>query len=83
MMVPYNAIDAWPTVATGGVNLFSDTALFLNVPVDAGSVTLTAIVPGVGAVSGETVSVAPDTVTVVAMPPTPNPTHPNSSPNPP
>ncbi|MGO9834695.1 MAG: hypothetical protein ACLP1X_10795 [Polyangiaceae bacterium] len=87
MMVPYNMVDAgadaWPTVATGGANLPSNIALFFNVPVDAGSVTLTATVPGVGAVSGETVGVAPDTVTAVAMPPTPNPMHPNGSPNPP
>jgi hypothetical protein len=86
-MVPYNAIDAgadaWPTVSTGGLNLFSDTAVFISVPVDAGSVTLTATVPGVGPVSGQTVAVAPGTLTAVVMPPTPNPTHPNGPPNPP
>jgi hypothetical protein len=76
MVLALNAFDAGPdalptgTTGAGGQRY---TTLFLDVPTDAGSVTLTATVPGVGPVSQVSASVSPNTITVVGLPPTPMP----------
>ncbi len=74
MVLALTATDAGPDAgltATTGAAGQSYTVIFFDVPVDAGSVTLTTTVPGVGQVSQVAVNAAPNTVVEVPLVTTP------------
>ena len=74
MVLALTPVDAGPdtgTTATTGAAGQPYTVIFFDVPVDAGAVTLTTTVPGVGQVGQIAANVAPNTVVQVGLIPTP------------